>query len=115
MGKPETIFLGLGWQASGEARSSETYSETNRRADMSKDQDRSVFRGGDGEWKNKRHDASKASSSHDTQQEALQAAKRMLGNQGGGELTTMGRDGVIRSKDTIAPGRDPHPPKDREH
>ncbi len=39
----------------------------------------------------------------------------MLENQGGGELTVKGRDQKIRSKDTIAPGNDPHPPKDREH
>jgi hypothetical protein len=44
-----------------------------------------------------------------------QAAKDMLKNQGGGELTTKGRDGKIRSKDTIAPGNDPNPPKDKEH
>lgn len=31
------------------------------------------------------------------------------------ELTTMGRDGQIRSKDTIKPGNDPNPPKDTEH
>jgi hypothetical protein len=38
----------------------------------------------------------------------------MLLNQGGGELTTKGVEGKIRSKDTI--GRpDPNPPKDREH
>jgi hypothetical protein len=39
----------------------------------------------------------------------------MLGNQGGGELTIKGRDGLIRSKDTVAPGNDPNPPRDREH
>jgi len=39
----------------------------------------------------------------------------MLGNQGGGELTVMGRNGRIRSKDTIPPGNDPCPPRDREH
>jgi hypothetical protein len=39
----------------------------------------------------------------------------MLHNQGGGELTTMGRDHKIVSKDTIAPGNDPCPPRDREH
>ena len=39
----------------------------------------------------------------------------MLRNQGGGEVTTMGRGNLIRSKDTIAPGRDPFPPRDREH
>jgi len=39
----------------------------------------------------------------------------LLGNQGGGELSIKGRDGRIRSKDTIAPGNDPFPPRDTEH
>jgi len=39
----------------------------------------------------------------------------MLENAGGGKLTTMGRDGIIRSKDTIAPGSDPSPPRNKEH
>jgi hypothetical protein len=64
---------------------------------------------------NKRNDADKASSLHPTQKEAEQTAKGMLKNQGGGELTTKGVDGKIRSKDTIAPGKDPNPPKDKEH
>lgn len=82
---------------------------------MSKKQDRTVFKNDDGNWANKRNNASKASSVHKTQREAEQAARQMLQNQGGGELTTMGRDHKIRSKDTIAPGNDPNPPKDREH
>ena len=82
---------------------------------MSKDQDRTVFRNDDGDWANKRNDAGKASSVHKTQREAEQAARQMLGNQGGGELTTKGRDGKIRSKDTNSPGNDPNPPKDKEH
>jgi len=57
----------------------------------------------------------RASSLHDTQKEAEKAAKEMLKNQGGGELTTKGIDGKIRSKDTIAPGKDPFPPRDKEH
>jgi hypothetical protein len=81
---------------------------------MSDDNDRSVFRRPDGTWVNKRNDAERASSLHDTQKEAEDAAREMLRNQGGGELTTMGRDGRIRSKDTIA-APDPDPPKDREH
>jgi PAS domain-containing protein len=47
--------------------------------------------------------------------DADRTAREMLRTQGGGEVTTVGRDGVIRSKDTIAPGRDPFPPRDREH
>jgi hypothetical protein len=74
-----------------------------------------VSRRPDGTWQNKRNDANRASSLHDTQAEAIDAAKQMLENQGGGELTTQGLDGKIRSKDTIAPGNDPNPPKDREH
>ncbi|HLG19788.1 MAG TPA: DUF2188 domain-containing protein [Bdellovibrionota bacterium] len=69
----------------------------------------------DGKWANKRNDADKASSLHDTQGDAARAAKEMLLNQGGGELTIKGLDGKIRSKDTIAPGNDPNPPRDKEH
>lgn len=82
---------------------------------MSKGRDRIVSRRPNGTWENKRNDADKASSLHPTQKEAEQAAKGMLRNQGGGELTTKGVDGKIRSKDTIAPGKDPNPPKDKEH
>lgn len=81
---------------------------------MSKGRDRTVFRDGD-EWVNKRNDADRASSRHSTQREAADAAREMLGNQGGGELTIKGNDGKIRSKDTIDPGNDPFPPRDREH
>ena len=82
---------------------------------MSKERDRMVYRRDDGSWANKRNDADRASSVHDTQREAEAAAREMLKNQGGGELTTKGLDGLIRSKDTIAPGRDPNPPRDKEH
>jgi hypothetical protein len=82
---------------------------------MAKDRDRTVYQRSDGQWANKRNDADKASSLHDTQAEANKAAAEMLRNQGGGERTTMGRGGIIVSKDTIAPGNDPCPPKDKEH
>lgn len=81
---------------------------------MSKDRNRTVYRRGE-EWVNKRNDSGRPSSVHRTQGEAEDAARDMLRNQGGGELTTKGRDGRIRSKDTIYPGNDPNPPKDREH
>jgi hypothetical protein len=81
---------------------------------MANKNDRSVFRR-NGQWCNKLNGAERASSVHDTQQAALDAAREMLQNQGGGELTTMGRNGQIRSKDTIAPGNDPCPPRDTEH
>ena len=82
---------------------------------MSKGRDRTISRRPDGTWENKRNDAERASSTHRTQKEAQQDGRRMLRNQVGGELTTKGRDGKIRSKDTIAPGNDPNPPRDEEH
>ena len=82
---------------------------------MGKGRDRTVFRRDDGTWANKRQDADRASSLHETQRQAEEAAREMLRNQGGGELTTMNLHGVIRSKDTIAPGNDPRSIKDTEH
>ena len=82
---------------------------------MSKGRDRMVYRRPDGKWANKRNDASKASSLHNTQSDAVNTARDMLVNQGGGELTTQGTNGKIRSKDTIRPGNDPFPPRDTEH
>lgn len=82
---------------------------------MSKGNDRMVYRRADGQWANKRNDSDRASTVHTTQAGAEETARRMLRRQGGGELTTKGRNGRIRSKDTIAPGHDPNPPRDREH
>lgn len=79
-----------------------------------KGRDRTIYKTPDG-WANKRNDADRASSIHRTQDDAVNAARRNLKSQGGGELTIKGRDGLIRSKDTIPPGNDPNPPRDREH
>ncbi|WP_126146705.1 DUF2188 domain-containing protein [Synechococcus elongatus] len=83
---------------------------------MSKNQDRIVYKNSDGDWVNKRNSATRASSLHQTQKEAERVAKEMLRKAGGGELTIKrGKDGKIRSKDTIARGNDPNPPRDTEH
>ena len=83
---------------------------------MSKGRDRIIYKRPDDEkWVNKRIDADRATSIHKTQREAERAARENLKNQGGGELITKGLDGKIRSKDTIPPGKDPYPPKDKEH
>lgn len=81
---------------------------------MSKKQNRVVFRRPDGKWIDKRLDAERGRV-HDTQEDAVDAAKTTLTNQGGGELIIKGRDGQIRSKDSIWPGNDPLPPRDKEH
>lgn len=79
-----------------------------------KGRDRTVYRNEEKDWVNKRNDSDRASSKHDTQKQAEQAAREMLKNQGGGELITKGLDGRIRSKDTIPPGNESKVP-DKEH
>lgn len=75
---------------------------------------RNVTPTGDGRWAVHRPGADRASSVHDTQQEATDRAREALQNTGGGELTVHGRDGRIRDSDTVAPGRDPFPPRDKK-
>jgi len=77
--------------------------------------DRTVSKRSDGSWANKKDGNDRASSLHRTQREAEGAARSMLINSGGGELKVKNESGKIRSKDTIPPGNDPNPPRDREH
>lgn len=58
-------------------------------------------------WSVDKPGASRPSSVHGTQQQAIDAARRTLGNSGGGELAIKGRDGAVRAQDTIRPGNDP--------
>ncbi|MDP9418174.1 MAG: DUF2188 domain-containing protein [Actinomycetota bacterium] len=55
--------------------------------------------------------AKRASSVHDTQQAAIDAARKTLENLGGGELAVKGRDGAVRKQDTIPKGNDPRSSK----
>jgi hypothetical protein len=55
--------------------------------------------------------ASRASSHHNTQADAIGRARTIIGNAGGGELNIHGRDGSIRAKDTIPNGNDPRSSK----
>lgn len=73
---------------------------------MSKSSDRMVYQR-DNIWINKANGNSKASSIHTTQEAAINSAKNMLRNSGGGELTIKGTNQLIRQKNTIAPGKDP--------
>lgn len=58
-------------------------------------------------WASQRAGASRASSVHRTQAEAIAASRAYLENRGGGELNIHGRDNAIRAKDTIKPANDP--------
>ncbi|WP_420559751.1 DUF2188 domain-containing protein [Tepidicaulis sp.] len=80
---------------------------------MSKN-DRYVVKHPDG-WAVKAAGADRASSVHKTQGEAERAAKDTVQNLGGGEVRIQGRDGKWRDSDTVAPGNDPNPPKDKKH
>ncbi len=55
----------------------------------------------------------RASAVTGTQAEAIDRARHIVGNLGGGEVVIHGRDGRIRDSDTVAPGNDPNPPRDR--
>lgn len=68
-----------------------------------------------GSWGVRAPGAKRSSANLPTQKAADTRAAEILTNLGGGERITHGRDGQIRSKDTIAPGNDPMPPKDKEH
>lgn len=66
----------------------------------------------DGDWDVKAPGAVRASTHHDTQSDAINRAREIVHNAGGGEVVTHDRDGQIRDSDTIAPGSDPFPPRD---
>lgn len=48
------------------------------------------------------------------QREAIDRAREIVHNSGGGEVVIHGRDGRTRDSDTVAPGNDPNPPRDRK-
>lgn len=67
------------------------------------------------EWRVKKEGAERISSKTDTQKEAEKIAKELSANSGGGEVKIHGLDGKIRDSDTVRPGNDPYPPKDKKH
>jgi len=75
--------------------------------------DRHVVPNKDGGWDIKAPNASRRSGHADTQADAIDRAREIVGNAGGGEVVIHGRDGQIRDKDTVPPGNDPNPPRDR--
>jgi len=75
----------------------------------------SVTKNPDGGWNAKKDGASRASFHGQTQAEVEREAKRLSSNSGGGEVRIQGRDGRFRDSDTVFPGHDPNPPKDKVH
>lgn len=68
-----------------------------------------------GQWRIKKEGAERVSDFANTQKEAEKMAKEFSANSGGGEVRIHGLDGKIRDSDTVAPGNDPNPPKDKKH
>lgn len=81
---------------------------------MGKPSDRYVVKHGD-DWAVKKAGADRASGVYGTQAKAESAAKRIVGNAGGGEVRIQNRHGRWRDSDTVPPGNDPFPPRDDKH
>lgn len=73
---------------------------------------RHVVQTDDGRWAVRDEGSDRASGIFDTQRQAQDRAREILGNSGGGELVTHGTDGKIRDSDAVPPGHDPFPPRD---
>lgn len=67
-----------------------------------------------GGWDVKAPGADRASAHTDTQKQAQDRARDIVRNAGGGEVRIHGRDGKIRDSDTVRPGNDPNPPRDKK-
>lgn len=70
--------------------------------------------GSDG-WNVVRENSERASANVRTQAEAERLAKEYAHNSGGGEVRVHGLDGRIRDSDTVAPAKDPFPPRDKKY
>ncbi len=67
------------------------------------------------EWDIQKEGAKRSSGSAGTQKEAERIAKGFAANSGGGEVRIHDLKGKIRDSDTVAPGNDPNPPKDKKN
>lgn len=65
----------------------------------------------EGGWDVTKRGGQRASAHLDTQAEAIDRAREIVRNLGGGELEIRGRNGQIRDVDTVPHGNDPSPPK----
>jgi hypothetical protein len=66
-----------------------------------------------GGWDIKAPGAQRSSAHLDTQGDAINRAREIVHNSGGGEVVIHRPTGVIRDSDTVPPGHDPDPPRDR--
>lgn len=76
--------------------------------------DRYVVKHGS-DWAVKKAGVETPESVHRKQSNAEQQAKVTVRSIGGGEVRIQGRDGRWRDSNTVAPGNDPFPPRDKKH
>lgn len=76
-------------------------------------ENRHVVHNPDGGWDVKAPGAKRSSAHTDTQADAIDRARDIVRNAGGGEIVIHGEDGKIRDKDTVSPAKDPFPPRDK--
>ncbi|HXK32942.1 MAG TPA: DUF2188 domain-containing protein [Dehalococcoidia bacterium] len=81
---------------------------------MAKRNERHVTPSDDGRWRVVAPGSRRASAIEGTQQEAIDRAREIVGKTGGGEVVIHDRRGQIRDSDTVPPGNDPNPPRDRK-
>ncbi|MDD4111317.1 MAG: DUF2188 domain-containing protein [Clostridia bacterium] len=74
-----------------------------------------VVKNSNGGWDAKKPGSLRSSFHGETQKEVENVAKGFLSNSGGGEVIIHGLDGKIRDSDTVCPGNDPNPPKDKKY
>ena len=76
--------------------------------------ERHVVPDGDGGWNVVRPGAERSSGHFTNQGEAVNRAREIVRNTGGGEVVIHRPSGVIRDSDTVSPGHYPFPPGDRK-
>jgi len=81
---------------------------------MSKNVRRHVVPNPSGGWDVVKGNGQHKSAHVPTQSEAIDRARRIVSNSGGGDVVIHGRDGRIRDADTIHPAKDPMPPRDKK-
>lgn len=74
---------------------------------------RDVVPNPNGGWDITKPGGERASAHYDRQSDAISRSRTILHNAGGGEQVIHNREGRIRDKNTIAPGNDPCPPRDK--
>jgi len=81
---------------------------------VAQDNNRHVVPNPNGGWDVVAPNADRASAHLDTQGAAIDRARDIVTNLGGGEVRIHGRDNKIRDTDTVGGGNDPLPPRDKK-